>query len=711
LEKIKLARLQGFHRNLLVSATGTGKTVMAALDYASLIQDNNMPSLLFVAHRKEILSQALATFRHALRDPTFGELWVGGQLPTTFQHVFASIQTLNKTTLDNIADDRYTIVIVDEFHHAAAKSYQNLLNHFKPKELLGLTATPERSDGLSILSEFHGRIAAELRLWDAIDQQRLTPFAYFGISDNTDLTKVRWQRGKGYDVEGLTKVLTADDANARIVLAKLIEHVNDINAIHALGFCVSVAHAQFMARIFNKSGVPSLAVWADTPPTERMQALQSLSNGETKVLFSVDLFNEGVDIPSVDTLLMLRPTQSGTLFLQQLGRGLRQHNDKNLCTVLDFIGQHRNEFRFDQRFKALIGGTRKSLRKQIEQGFPFLPAGCHMSMDRVAASVVLNSIKQALPSTWKAKASELASMPTETPTLAEFLAETGLDLDDVYSNNRSWSDLQEQAGKQVLVSGKHERPLRKAIGRLLHVDDENRIDQWAQWLTNPTIVEVESLPEIQKRTMRMLVGSMLDNVCEKKDNLATGWNILKSHPQVCQEITELLAVLRSRITHIQAFFSDRPNVPLKIHARYTRLEMLAASGVGQGATIRPWREGALHAKNERMDIFAFTLDKSNGGFSPTTRYRDYAISRKLIHWESQNSTREASDTGMRYKDHKSIEHEILLFARNRSDNRAFWFLGPADYISHEGERPMAITWRLEHPLPGDMYVEFAAAVA
>ena len=406
LEQIALARARGHHRNLLVAATGTGKTVMAALDYASQIADGRKPTLLFVAHRKELLSQALATFRHALRDPTFGELWVGGLEPTLFEHVFASIQTLRAQTLERLSPTRFQVVIVDEFHHAGADSWGRLLDHVAPVELLGLTATPERADGVSVLDRFDGRIAAELRLWDAIEQQRLVPFAYFGVADGTDLRQVPWRRGRGYDVDGLSKVLTADDAIARRVLDALRGHVADVRTVRALGFCVSVAHARFMARVFTESGLPATAVWSDTPSEERNAALRELAAGDIRVLFSVDLFNEGVDVPSVDTLLMLRPTQSGTLFLQQLGRGLRHHHGKRLCTVLDFVGQHRREFRFDHRFRALLGGTRREVQKQTEADFPFLPSGCHLSLDPVARDIVLRSFRNAVPASWPTRVAD-----------------------------------------------------------------------------------------------------------------------------------------------------------------------------------------------------------------------------------------------------------------------------------------------------------------
>ena len=186
---------------LITGATGTGKTVMAALDYATLAGRLGRSRLLFIAHREEILDQSLATFRYALRDASFGEKWVGGARPTRFDHVFASIQSLHAGDLDALPPDHFDVVIVDEFHHAAATSYRRILDPLQPVELLGLTATPERSDGLPILQWFDDRIAAELRLWEAIDQQHLSPFLYFGIHDGLDLREIPWRRGRGYYAE------------------------------------------------------------------------------------------------------------------------------------------------------------------------------------------------------------------------------------------------------------------------------------------------------------------------------------------------------------------------------------------------------------------------------------------------------------------------------------------------------------------------------
>jgi hypothetical protein len=574
-----------------------------------------------------------------------------------------------------------------------------------------LTATPERADGLPVLHWFDDRIAAELRLWDAIEQHRLVPFAYYGIHDGKNLTTVPWRRGQGYDLAALTNVYTSDDAWARFVYQKLTDHVDDPTTMRCLGFCVSIQHAEFMADRFRGLGVRAVSLSGRSSDDERQQALRDLAEGRLQVLFSVDLFNEGVDIPTVDVILMLRPTESATLFLQQLGRGLRTAPNKTMCTVLDLVGTHRKEFRFDMRYRALLGGTRLDLQRAIEHGFPFLPAGCHMELDRIASDVVLRSIRDAIPSDWPAKVKELRSVhhARGDVSLAEFLAESGLELDDIYRQNRSWSDLRQAADLPVAPPGPYEEKLRRGIGRMLHIDDAQRVAGYRQWLAVSDPPRVSEMSSMETRLLRMLTLSVGDTAIARGETLQDAVDMVWRHEQVRAELRELLDVVGATPSHLQT--TALPDIPLQIHARYTRLEILAAVGEGQGAKTPQWREGVYDAKGVGADLLAFTLDKTQGDFSPTTRYRDYAVSRHVIHWESQSMTRAESPTGRRYRNHVALGRSILLFARTRTDERAFWFLGPATYVSHEGEQPMAVTWQLDTPLPGDLFASFAAAVA
>jgi superfamily II DNA or RNA helicase/HKD family nuclease len=715
LELIEVSQSKGYHRNLLVSATGTGKTVMAAVFYARLRAKLPRARLLFVAHRREILEKSRATFRQALRDHAFGEMWVDGSRPQDFDHVFASVQSLKHANLERLAPGHFDVVIIDEFHHAAAPSYETLLTRLEPRELLGLTATPERADGLPILHWFGDRIAAELRLWDAIEQHRLSPFLYYGIHDGTDLSDIPWRRGQGYDANALTDKYTENDRWARFVFAQLADHVDNVATIRCLGFCVSVAHANYMADRFQELGVEAVAVSAKSSDQERDKALADLAAGRIQLIFSVDLLNEGVDIPTVDTLLMLRPTESATLFLQQLGRGLRQARDKSACTVLDFVGLHRREFRFDRRYRALLGGSRRELERAIENGFPFLPAGCHMELDRVAQEIVLRSIREAVPSTWRVKVEELRTLHRDrgAVSLAEYLHETGLELSDVYINNRTWSEMLEAAGVPMAPAGPYEQALRRAVGRLQHIDDRQRLDGYRALLAEGR-PDTGKMSRTERRLLRMLVANLGDQVLSDKNglrdaSLQRGADMVWAHPQVVSELRELVNTLDDAPNHLQHAVLDE--IPLQVHSRYTRLEMLAAVGEETRAKTPEWREGVYDASAVGADLLAFTLDKTSGDFSPTTRYRDYAISPQLIHWESQSTTSANSPTGRRYREHVQMGRSILLFARASTVDRAFWFLGPATYVSHEGERPMAVTWRLQTPLSGDLFAAFAAAVA
>ncbi len=429
-------------QNLVVAATGTGKTVIAAFDYRRLceqLSDGRPLRLLFVAHRREILRQSMSTFRHVMRDGTLGELYVDGHRPEEWGQVFASVQSLQNLDLERTPPDAFDVIVIDEFHHAAAPTYETILHHFTPRVLLGLTATPERMDGRSILGWFGSRIAAELRLWDALDRGFLVPFHYFGIGDEIDLSSVKWTRGR-YDPRELENLYTADDARIRLILRELGEKVADVRQMRALGFCVGIDHARMMARRFNEAGIPSVATLGETEHEERDRALRDLRDRTINCIFAVDIFNEGVDVPAIDTVLFLRPTESATIFLQQLGRGLRRTGTKDCLTVLDFIGNANRNFRFDRRYRAILGGTRKEIETAARHDFPFLPPGCSMHLDRVAREHVLHNLKESLGSGIRGLVEELRSIG-EPVTLGEFLERAGIEPEDIYSATRGTLDV------------------------------------------------------------------------------------------------------------------------------------------------------------------------------------------------------------------------------------------------------------------------------
>ncbi len=710
LERLTVEReLRGRHRNLLVAATGTGKTVMAALDYRSLCKksDGGRPKLLFVAHRKEILKQSLRTYREVLDDASFGELLHSGQDPREWNHVFASVQSLNVQRLEQLAPDHFDIIVIDEFHHATATTYRRVIDHFTPKELLGLTATPERMDGLNVQDEFfEGRISAEMRLWEALENDLLCPFHYFGIPDGTDLTSLGWQKGSYADQE-LGNLYTGNHARARIVVKQIRDKVSDPGAMRALGFCVTKAHAHFMADFFRKAGFKAVALDSDSSADARAQALSDLRDGNLQVIFSVDLFNEGLDIPDVDTLLLLRPTNSATVFLQQLGRGLRRTETKPVLTVLDFIGQHRAEFRFEEQFRALTNLSRNRLVDHIEHDFPQLPSGCQIILEGKSKDLILDNIRAQVNATVKTLVKEVKAY--STPRLADYLRESRREIKELYKSENSWTTVLRRAGLIEEPAADGEAALLKRVHAFLHVDDPERADAYLRLLQDGAS-PYEELGPTDQSYARMLFFNLWDNA-GGFTGFQEGLESLRSQRAFRDELGQVLSHVIEQADHFPIPLSGHlSQVPLKVHSSYNRSEILAALGVARfgGQMPRTFAQGVQWVEELQTDALLITLEKNEKDFSPTVRYKDYALSPTLFHWESQNSTAENSRTGMRYRQHKQRGGHVLLFMRRYKNtdigkSQPWMLLGPATYQSHTGSKPMAITWRLKHDLPADVW--------
>ncbi|CAM5340925.1 helicase [Streptomyces spiroverticillatus] len=717
LERLEVERtVHNRHRNLLVAATGTGKTVMAALDYKSLRQKYGRDlRLLFVAHRQEILQQSLRTYQDVLNEAEFGELLVGDDNPERWTHVFASVQSLHPRTLEKLGPDHFDVIVIDEFHHGTAPTYRRIIDHFLPEELLGLTATPERMDGKNIQDEFFdGRIAAEMRLWEALENELLSPFHYFGITDNTDMRAVEW-KGGGYVTSSLNNVLTGNDARARLVIKAVQEKVMEPGSMRALGFCVTVAHAHFMAEAFRKAGLGAVALSGENTRAERQQALADLKTGKLQVIFSVDLFNEGLDVPDVDTLLLLRPTSSATVFLQQLGRGLRRSEDKAVLTVLDFIGQHRKEFRFENQFRALTNLTRKRLQQAVENDFPQLPSGCQIILEPKAKRLIVENIKNQIGVNVTALAREVASYAEAN--LATYLEESGRELKELYrGNGNSWTGLLRRAGLLDGPAPEGEAILLKRMSSFLHVDDPKRVDAYSKMLRDDA-PSYTDLPEQEQAYARMLFFSLWP--LSGFDSYEAGFASLRPQRAVRDELLQVLAYNAAHTEHVpRPLEGELAGLPLTVHASYTREEILPALGQSTYNKFLPghFREGVKWCEGIKTDALLITLEKDEKDFSPETRYRDYAMSETRFHWESQNQTSETSRTGQRYQQHAAEGSHVLLFARRYKttdigSSQPWMLLGPAEYVRHEGSKPMAITWDLQQEMPAEMWTYSAIAAS
>lgn len=715
-------------RNLVVAATGTGKTVVAAFDYARLHTERalGIDTLLFVAHREDILRQSQQVFREVLRRPEFGELFVGGERPLHGRHVFASIQSLAEVIAKRPPPpDAYSMVIVDEVHHAAAATYRALLDHLKPSILLGLTATPERADDapastLRIEDYFPRPWASELRVWDAIDQQILVPFNYFAVDDGMDLRQVRWRRGR-YDAAELSALYEQNVIDGRRIwvqnIARVVrDYVREARDMRALAFCVDKAHARLAARELETTlGVRCVAVTSDDSYDVRrahLNALESGNDDRPRLLCVVDLLNEGVDLPTVDTVLLLRPTESATLFLQQLGRGLRRAHGKDCLTVLDFIGLQHEGFRFDLRYQALLGLRRGELDRALKNGFPRLPSGCSFQLAEKPREQVLAALKKSLRFIRSDLHKRIDPDKDEQLSLSDFLAREGLELEDIYREGRSWTSLCRDAGlARPSHADEQEADALEKLARFLHVDDPWRLGAIEKLASDTRWAPTD---ESARRLTQMIVTILYG--LEHGSDLQASLTRLRAHPLLRAELRELVPVLRARSRVVPAQSASEElssEVPLHLHGRYLTEEILAAfdKRSKEGKFYVP---GAGVVPHDSYDFLLVTLDKSGKTKLPHLQYEDYAISPVLFHWQSQAATTVDSPTGRRHLNPGVVP---LLFVREvAKDERGlavgYRFLGAVKLEEHRGERPISIVYRLlDGPMPAEVLARTRAAIA
>ncbi len=706
LEKLEAEReVKGHYRNLVVAATGTGKTVISAFDYKHFSSKNKGKPcrLLFIAHREEILKQSMLCFRAILKDANFGDLYVGSYTPESIDHLFISIQTFNaKEFYKYTTKEYYDYIVVDEFHHAAAPTYQMLLDYYQPKVLLGLTATPERMDGKSVIEYFDNRIAAEIRLPEAIDRKLLCPFHYFGVTDNVDLHSIRWSRN-GYDKSELDNVLTGNDMRAKLTIDAINKYCTDVNEIKGLGFCISIDHAQYMAEIFNRFNISSICLTGFSDEKDRESAKRKLIDGEIRFIFVVDLYNEGVDIPEVNTILFLRPTESLTVFLQQLGRGLRLSENKECLTVLDFIGQANVKYNFEEKFKALLANTTRGIQREVKDGFVFLPKGCFVQLERVAKQYILDNIRNVIG--YRANLiSRIATFEEDSGhklTLANFIGFYNLDMKKIYEKD-SFSRLCATANVTPDFHEPDEELLKKAFVRVCTIDSRRWIDFLLNTLPKIEFVQWHSLSAEEKKYIVMFFYTVYQKSIDASgfNSYLEGISRLKDNPTLYNELIEILYICKERIDFIDEPVQLGFDNVLDLHCSYTRDQILVAMDFMKPNTVR---EGVKYLPDKGVDIFFITLNKSDRDYSPTTMYNDYSESEYLFHWQSQSTTGESSKTGQRYIYHKKLGSKVLLFVRefktDTSGALPYTFLGLADYLKHYGSYPMNIIWKLHRPIP------------
>lgn len=715
LERLQVEReVRNHWRNLVVAATGTGKTVMAASDYKAFAGKYERARLLFVAHREEILRQSLHTFQQVLCDYNFGEKWYAGQEPSNYEYVFASKDTLNNRidTL-NLPQDYYDYIVIDEAHHIVAETYQKIISYFKPKVLLGLTATPERMDCEDITQYFDGTISAEIRLDDALNKGLLAPFHYYGITDSVDYTEVGWSKGQ-YVASELTKIYTYNDARTGVILKSLETYLpkSSLHNVRALCFCVNQEHAKYMASKFTLCGLKAEILTTENIKMRSVRYRQ-LKNKEINYLFVVDIFNEGVDIPEVDTILFLRPTESLTVFIQQFGRGLRKAEGKTHVDIFDYVGNCRAEFNYTDRMRAIIGRTSMSVEEEMERDCPHLPFGCKITLEPKAKEYIMKNIRGAIKRFTTRKITSLIqnfdrnhSVPL---TLTNFVNVYQVPLNKLYKD-RTWNLLLCKSEMETEES-KFNAELSRAVFRKWLATDSYSYFCFIQKIAQADFnIRVSKLTPVERKMLLMLYYDLFENA-GRYTTLQEMVDELSTDKHFCNELKEVINILLQN-THAyeKEDNSKLSDFPLKVHGVYTKAQIQAAIGTSTLERKSPAREGAERNKDLKLEAMFVDIIKDREEGS-TTNYDDKALSPHLFQWDTQNSVSPETNVGKAYINQTQT---MLLFVReqkNFADDKTrtmgYVYLGRVTLNKWEyknlGTRwQMQILWNMIEPIPGSV---------
>lgn len=713
LERLQVEReVRNHWKNLVVAATGTGKTVMAASDYKAFVEKHERARLLFVAHREEILRQSLQTFRQVLSDYNFGEKWYGGEEPANYEYVFASKDTLNNR-LDSLSlpEDYYDYIVVDEVHHVAASSYRKIINHFRPKVLLGLTATPERMDGEDITQDFDGTISAEIRLDDALNKGLLAPFYYYGITDSVDYSEVAWDKGH-YVASELSRIYSYNDARTAVILQSLQKYLTNIRDVRALCFCVDQQHAKYMASKFTLCGLKADVLTSENAQM-RAPLYRRLKNKEINYLFVVDMFNEGVDIPEVDTILFLRPTESLTVFIQQFGRGLRKAEGKTHVNILDFVGNSRAEFNYTDRMRVMLGRTSMSVVEEMERDCPHLPLGCRIILEPKAKEHILNNIKGAIQRFTARKVIALVqnferhhSVPL---TLSNFVRIYQMPVDKLYKG-RTWNQILFEAGV-VKEQSRFNQELSRAVFRKWSATDSYSYLSFIEQLAKRAFrVRVNRMNAVDQKRLLMLYYDLFETA-GRFVSLQDMVDALAADKLFFEELAEVIGVmLQENKAYEKPDNSLLPNFPLKLHGVYTKAQIQVAIETSTLARKSSAREGV--ERNKLLNVEAMFVDIiKNREEGSTTDYDDKALSPYLFQWDTQNRVKPESNEGQAYI-HQT--QTMLLFVREQKNfvedktrTMGYVYLGRVtlsdwEYKNLGNRMQMQIRWNMVEPIPGSV---------
>lgn len=731
MDNLNRLRISGENRALVIAATGTGKTYMSAFDVLNFKPEK----MLFIVHREDILKSAERTFKRLNKNKsrTTGFL-TGGQKDITADYLFSTIQSLNNS-LHEFSREEFEYIIIDEAHHSTSPSYKRVIEYFKPKFLLGMTATPERSDGDGIFDLFNNNIALEVRLREALNLDLVIPFHYFGITDieDIDLSDVNLK-----DIDEIAKRLQVNQ-RVDLIVEKMNFYGYDGEKLKAVGFCANIEHAEYMAAEFNKRDIKSVCLTGNNSPQEREEYIKKLESDEDelKVIFTVDIFNEGVDIPSINLVLMLRPTNSPIVFIQQLGRGLRKHESKSFLTVLDFIGNHNKVFLIAIALNGSRYYDKDSLRVAVATEFASLPGCTNIQMDRISQERILeqlseenfNSMKYLKEEYTEFKRMRNGKVPyllmdyvrydgspdptkfiNKEKTYLGFVAKVEKDeeLQNLLLNDSFFKIIKELSSSIPI-----KRVYEYAIIRYLLNNSEITLEQGKnEVLKYIKAVDNESI----EHTFKYLNQDYYDSARLKSNvkcfNYVDG--VLKSTDEFLTVINNkkykvyIEDIINYGLIRYEKEFGDTYyGVPFfKLYEQY---QMIDTALLSNYTKIHSSFRGSGLITNGKEYFLFIDLHKEED-IKESINYQDKFISRKLFQWQSPNSTAQSSERGQNIIRNKEREVNLHLFVRKYREIdgavEPYIYIGKGSTIKYHGEKPITVLLELENEIPSSLYVEF-----
>ncbi len=744
LEKLKNTRESGNNRGLVVAATGTGKTYLAAMDVKEFFKNRKNSSFLFIAHREELLDNAIRVFSDILHieKENFGRIFSGNK-EVGHNMIFASIQSLRNCYKDFISD-KFNYIIVDEFHHASASSYEKIIHYFKPEFLLGLTATPERMDGKDILALCDYNLVGEMGMRKAMEKDLIVPFHYFGVNDITvDYEKIPYRNGK-YDEEILLNDLSVSIRTDYIV-EKMEKFGYDGKYMSGIAFCQNIKHALYMKNEFLRKGYKSELLTSKTNLTERSKILESFRNKEIEILCVVDILNEGIDIPDINLLLFLRPTLSSTVFIQQIGRGLRKAAGKDFVTIIDFIGNHKKDYLITKVFsdeihnKSFLYEKKEKIIEQIKNQFSNIPGASYIELDRICQERIIDKIEKInfnsrniLKEMYNEFKNDIGKSPEEFLEISDFDSNIELFV-ELVTKVGSFYEAQVQFENDNFI--KYYRMKNPKTDLLAYMEKKIRLCEPFTYLTvkfflklkyegqnlrNKYINSEILLSEYKKYfsikdefknfyLLERIFNELIEDEILEAD--LYGYKISKKYEAIFYEedknfekrLSDLinLGLNEFRKNDIEEF---NDNV-LITHKEYKRidLQILLDSKVPKGT----WRAGYA---NTEKDICLFITNDKSHIMQENLKYDNSLHSDEIIQWISQPKTYHSSSVGQMFIKHREKNMKVHIFARkyafmNGNKTNPFIYLGQADYYRSFGDKPMTILWKLRRKLPQELIQE------